>query len=98
MAFFLGENQYRGQPTLSYCKQYSAQYGLPPDRVFLDYGAQYGAWETLFTYVYPYLPPSGELTLPWEAVLDGKNLEYFYALGAGPHKDVNAALNELLSQ
>lgn len=93
----LGENQYRQKPNLAYCKSYAKQYGLPEDRVFLDYGNMYGAWETLFTNIYPYLPPSGELSLPWEAVLDGDNMEYTYSSSGGGFDNVVDALNESLA-
>ena len=93
----LGENQYRQKPNLSYCQSYANQMGIPYDRMFMDNGAQYGPWQTLFTNIYPYLPPSGALNLPWEAVLDGDTMEYEYSTTGGPYANVIDALNAALA-
>ncbi|MBM4371405.1 MAG: hypothetical protein FJ098_07100 [Deltaproteobacteria bacterium] len=93
----IGENAQGGQPTLQYCQQYAAQYGLPSEKVFIDYGAQYGGWETTFTYIYPYLASDGSFALPWDAVLDGDNMEYMFSSGNPTYPSITDALNAVLS-
>lgn len=93
----LGENQYRQKPTLSYCKSYASSHGVPPDKVYLDFGNTFGPWEALFTNIYPYLGPDGQLNLPWEAVLDGDNMEYLYSTLGGGYNNINDALNAALA-
>lgn len=96
--FVLGENQARGKPTLAYCKTYANQYKLPPDKVVLDNGNTYGGWEVLFGAMNPYLSDTGELSLPWDGILDGDNMEYKYSSGnKNGFKDVNAALQYIIA-
>jgi hypothetical protein len=95
--FVLGENQSRGKPTLAYCKSYANQYGLPPEKVVVDNGTL-GGWEVLFGAMNPYLSNTGELSLPWDGILDGDNMEYKYSSGNhNGFKDVNAALQSIMS-
>ena len=93
----IGETNYEyGKPTLTYCKNYANQHGLPLDRTFIDYGAV--PWDTLFANINPYLPPSGQFSLPWECVLDGDDMEYIYStLAPGPITNINDALNAALN-
>ena len=93
----LGENQYSSKPTLQYCKQYADQHGVSRDKVYLDYGNQYGAWETTMTNIYPYIPDSGMFSLPWDAVLDGDSMVYMYSSSGGGYPSVIDALNAALS-
>lgn len=97
----LGEANYEGaKPTLQYCKNYAAQHQAPLDKVFLDFGNEYGAWETTMSKINPYLGPGGQFSLPWEAVLDGDNMEYIQASTYGPYSGASAiidALNAALS-
>ena len=93
----IGENDSGGQPTLDYCLGYAAQYGVPPEKTFIDYGAQYGGWETTFQYIYPYLASDGTFALPWDAVLDGDNMEYIFSSGNPTYPSVTDALNAALS-
>ena len=91
----IGENAQGGQPTLAYCTQYAAQYGIPPEKTFIDYGA--GGWETTFSHIYPYLVSDGSFALPWDAVLDGDNMEYVFSSGNPTYPSVSDALNAVLS-
>jgi hypothetical protein len=93
----IGENAQGGQPTLDYCKQYANQYGLPLEKTFIDYGSQYGGWETTFQYMNPYLAADGSFALPWDAVLDGDNMEYVFTSGNPTFPSVTDALNAVLS-
>jgi hypothetical protein len=95
---FLGEDQYQQKPSVEYCKGYAKAHGLPLARTFIDYGLL-GGWEILFENVNPYLAADGTFTLPWEAVLDSKNMEYKYcSSNTNGWKDLNAVLGHLLSQ
>jgi len=94
----LGENQSYGEPTLAYCKSYAAQYGVPLDKIYIDWGNEYGSFETLFGSVHPYPKPDGTFALPWDAVLDGDNMEYeFCSMVEGPYPDALAAVKGLLA-
>jgi hypothetical protein len=94
----LGETNYEnGKPTLQYCKSYAQQHGVPLDKIYIDYGNQYGAWETIFSNINPYIPDSGQFSLPWDCVLDGDNMEYIYSTIPGPHPNINEALNQALN-
>ncbi len=97
LAVILGENQSYGQPTLSYCKSYASQYGVPIDKMYLDWGNQYGSFETLFGSVNPYVQSDGTFALPWDAVLDGDNMEYMHCSMVGPYQSAAAAVNDLLA-
>ncbi len=94
----LGEAGYQGaKPNMDYCKAYAASHNTPLDKIFLDWGDQYAAWETTMTNINPYLGPNGEFGLPWDAVLDGDNMEYIQASTAGPYGSITDALNAALS-
>ena len=94
----IGENATEGQPTLAYCAQYAKQHGIPPQKVFIDWGNQYGGWETLFTYINPYLE-GDTISLPWDAVLSGKNMMYMYTSGSASndYQSVDEAIDVLLN-
>ncbi len=93
----IGENAQGGEPTLAYCTQYANQHGVPPEKTFIDYGTQYGGWETTFANLYPYLADDGSFALPWDAVLDGDNMEYIFSSGNPTYPSVTDALNAALS-
>ena len=94
----LGEAGYQGaKPNMDYCKAYAASHNTPLDKIFLDWGDQYAAWETTMTNINPYLGPNGEFGLPWDAVLDGDNMEFIQASTAGPYGSITDALNAALS-
>lgn len=93
----LGENQNYKEPTLNYCKSYAAQYGVPLDKIYVDWGDEYGSFQTLFGSVNPYVQPDGTFALPWDAVLDGDNLEYMHCSMVGPYADAPSAVNDLLA-
>ena len=97
IAIVIGENAQGGKPTLDYCMQYANQYGVPPEKTYIDYGTQWGGWETLFTYMDPYLNADGSFALPWDAILDGDNMEYMFTSGSPTYPNVVDALNAVLS-
>ncbi|MFH1532200.1 MAG: hypothetical protein ABIK09_15855 [Pseudomonadota bacterium] len=92
----IGENAQGGAPTLPYCLQYAAQYGIPPEKTFIDTGAL-GGWETTFANIYPYLSADGSFALPWDAILDGDNMEYIFSSGNPTFPSVTDALNAVLA-
>ena len=94
VAFVLGENANRHQPTLRECQQYGRNANIPEALLFMDHNGQ-DAFMTVFTYLDPYLAEDGRFGLPWNAVLRSANWEYMYADGAMVN-DLNAILSELL--
>ena len=96
---FLGENNSGGEPTLPYCKAYAAEHNIPLNKIFIDFG-QYGAWETLFANVNIYSSSDGSFGVPWDAVLDGGNMQYVYTSGYTdvPYDSALAAVDALLAQ
>jgi len=72
----LGEDANGRAPTVDYCNAYAEANGVPPDRLFIDHGVL-SSWQTLFSNVSPYAL-AGIVTLPWNAVLDGQNMEYLW--------------------
>lgn len=94
----LGEAGYQGaKPSMDYCKSYAASHNTPLDKIYLDWGDEYMAWETTMSNINPYLGPGGQFALPWEAVLDADNMEYLQASTAGPYASITDALNAALS-
>lgn len=93
----LGENNSGGQATLDFCKGYATSYKLPMDRTVIDWGSKGGGWETLFTNVDPYVGPNGEFAVPWEAVLDGENMEYVYCSALDPKHNVMKAIFDAMN-
>ena len=94
----IGENTAGLQPSLSFCKSYAKSMNLPADKVFIDWGNTYGGWEVMFSKVNPYLGAGGELSLPWDAVLDGDNMEYMScSMNLGGFGSLVDALNAALA-
>jgi len=96
---YLGENNSGGEPSLPYCEAYAAEHNIPLNKIFIDYG-QYGAWQILFTNLNIYSSPDGSFGVPWDAVLDGSNMEYVYTSGYTdvPYASASAAVDALLAQ
>lgn len=93
----LGEDQYGNPPTVTYAKSYANKYGIPHANMFIDSGPVYGGWEVLFTYVNAYIGSDGMLSLPWDAILRGANMEYVWNYGE-VGGDPGAVLTELLNE
>ena len=94
----IGETATGGRPTLSYCMQYANQYGIPPEKTYIDHGMQYAGWETTFTYLDPYLGADGSFSLPWDAILDGQSMEYVFNSGnPTTYYSAAAAIDALLA-
>ena len=94
LMFVLGEDSLKREPSLSYCQQYARSKSMDPFDFYLDYGPNYGGFETLFTNVYPY--SSAGIGLPWNALLRGSNLEYVYNDNGGG--DILQVLQSLLAE
>ena len=92
----LGEDQYKQKPTLDYCKAYATSHAADHSIVYIDYGGQYGPWDTLFGYVNPYVGDT--IGLPWDAVLRATNMEYVWAATNPGSLDLNGIINQLLSE
>jgi len=91
--YIMGEADYDENPTPAYCLEYAEAHGVDPARMLLDFG-QYG-WETFFTNVDPYIV-DGSIALPWNAVLDGSNMQYVYNDPFGPGH-LNQTISGLLT-
>ena len=86
----LGADSNDNPPSQAFCQGYATRYDLDPTKVFYD-----AQWETLFGHVFPYLQ-NDTLLLPWEALLDGDNMEYVYhSPPGGGRLDMNT-LNAVL--
>ena len=81
----IGEDNVGGRPTLSFCMEYANKYGVPPEKTYIDHGQVAYSFETTFAHVNPYHLPDGTFYLPWDAVLDGKSMEYAYCSGDAPN-------------
>lgn len=94
----LGETQQQnGQPSLEYCKSYAQELGVPIDKIYIDFGPTYGPFETLFSNLDVY-SSGGSFSLPWDAVLDGDNMEYmFCSMVGGAYPSVPVAIEDLLA-
>ena len=97
LIFVLGENSYGGEPTQAYCQAYAESHGVRADRIFIDYDQNFGSWGALYSVLDPYLD-NGALLLPWEAVLDSDNMEYYYcSQSTNGFSDPEQAIAEVLS-
>ena len=95
--FVLGENEYGAKPTAATCKSYAEKIGASPENFYVDFDYDNGgSWATSFQNIFPYLSPDGAFYLPWDAVLDGANMEYVYSSSIGPHSSAQAAVVELM--
>lgn len=97
--YILGEDGDYGPPDLEDCMTYAKRNNVPPEMVLIDWSFQRGGWTQFFSHVDPFIGPSGQFGIPWEAVLDGRNMSYAYSETApnSPYNDINAVLNALLS-
>jgi hypothetical protein len=94
LMFVMGEDGYYKEPSLAYCQQYARSKGMDPADFYIDWGDNYGSFETLFTNIYPY--SSAGIGLPWNALLRGSNLEYIYNDNGGG--DILQVLESLLME
>lgn len=44
-----------------------------------------------------YVQSDGTFALPWDAVLDGGNMEYMHCSMVGPYENAPSAVNDLLA-
>ncbi len=71
--YILGEDASGNAPDQGFCQRYAQGHGIEPSRVYMD-----TEWDTVFHHIFPYLPGGNNLLLPWEALLDGDNMEYVW--------------------
>jgi len=94
--YVYGENDNYARPTMAECVAYATRSDLPLNRVFLD-----PSWDILYSKMDPYLVDGG-LLLPWDGIMDGKNMRYKYASTSvesqNTYVDINGPLTELLGQ
>lgn len=91
----LGEDESYNQPTLSYCQQYAVNHNVDPGDVYLDWGTEWGAWETTFSNIYPYA--SNGFGTPWNGVLRGSNMEYVH-WDVGGSVELDTTITGLLAE
>jgi hypothetical protein len=94
IAYVLGEDSNRRQPSQAYCQQYAQRHNVPVERMFMDHDGM-NSFRTMFTYMWPYIGADGSFGLPFNAVVDPSTWEYIYA-DRGPGGDLNAAFGRLL--
>ncbi len=90
----LGEDSNSAPPSLAYCKAYAAEKGIDPAATFVDNDGQGRSWAILFDALNTYTTTS--IGLPWNAVLDGRNMVYVWSSTAG-EGDLYQAQDALLS-
>ena len=90
----IGENNASAAPSLQYCKDYAGAKGLDAAATFIDHDGQ-RSWPTLFEAINTY--SGGTIGLPWNAVLDGRSMEYVWSSNAGSG-DLYSVQDELLSR
>ncbi len=76
----IGENAAGTEPSLEYCKDYAGAKGLDPASTFVDHDGS-NSWPVLFSAIDTY--SGGSIGLPWNAVLDGRSMEYIWSSNAG---------------
>ena len=89
----LSEDDRRAPVSLEYCQRYAPRYGdQAVEHFYIDPN-----FEATFSHIWPYIGPEGQFGLPWNALMTGPEVTYYYADGANNRfGDLNAALNSLL--
>jgi len=90
----IGENNASAAPSVEYCMDYAGAKGLDPASTFIDHDGQ-RSWPKLFEAINTYSGSS--IGLPWNAVLDGRSMEYVWSSNAGSG-DLYAVQDELMSR
>jgi hypothetical protein len=87
----VGENTAGGEPSLEYCMDYAGSHDLDPRQTFIDHDGSH-SWPVLFGAVNTY--SNGSIGLPYNIVLDGRNMEYKWnsATGGGDLYNVQEEL------
>ena len=86
----MGQNDYGDVPSQAECQQYASSHSIDPALVLIDPN-----WQTMNSNINTY----GASGIPWNAVINGNNMEYFwqgYGDSSTNGMDLNAALNQLL--
>jgi len=90
----IGENAAGAEPSLEYCKDYAGKKGLDAAATFIDHDGT-NSWPVLFGAIDTY--SGGSIGLPWNAVLDGRSMEYIWSSNAGSG-DLYNVQDELMSR
>lgn len=90
----IGENAASAKPSLEYCKDYAGAKGLDAASTFVDNDGS-RSWPVLFDALNTY--SGGSIGLPWNAVLDGRSMEYIWSSTAG-EGDLYSAQDKLMSR
>lgn len=90
----IGENASGLAPSLEYCMDYAGRKGLDPSSTFIDNDGT-NSWPTLFSAIDTY--SGGSIGLPWNAVLDGRSMEYIWSSNAGSG-DLYSVQEELMNR
>lgn len=90
----IGENASGAEPSLEYCKDYAGAKGLDPAATFVDHDGR-SSWPVLFSAIDTY--SGGSIGLPWNAVLDGRSMEYIWSSNAGSG-DLYSVQDELMAR
>jgi len=90
----IGENAAGAAPSLEYCKDYAGKKGLDMASTFIDHDGT-NSWPVLFGAIDTY--SGGSIGLPWNAVLDGRSMEYIWSSNAGSG-DLYGVQDELMSR
>lgn len=85
----LGEDVYGNVPSAAFCESFATEHGMDPKHTYIDF--QYA---TLFSKLEVYAGSDGSFGVPWDAMLDGDNMSYYWCAQSST-EDVNAALNHL---
>jgi hypothetical protein len=75
----IGEDAAGNPPSKAYCLNYAQTKGVPAERVFMDNDG--AAWGSTLYFINNYA--QGSFGIPWNAVLDGKSMEYVHSDTAG---------------
>ncbi len=90
----IGENTAGTQPSLEYCMDYALAKGVDPANVYVDHDGT-RSWPEVFQWVNTY--SGNSIGLPWNAVLDGRSMEYVWSSNAGSG-DLYSVQQELLDR
>ncbi len=90
----IGEDAAGAQPTLAYCSDYAGKKGLDPATTYIDHDGT-NSWPVIFGAIDTY--SGGSIGLPWNAVLDGRSMEYIWSSNAGSG-DLYQVQDDLMSR
>jgi hypothetical protein len=91
----LGEDQFSGEPSQTYCESYAESHGLDESQLVIDHNGTYG-FVNLFSHVD--ICSSGDsFGLPWTGLLDARNMEYVYSSESHGYDALSTTVSALVS-